>query len=65
VRDPKRIPQIMSEFESFWNQYPDLRFFQVVDLLANLAGYPEDPYYCEDDDLLKELEIKNEDIHEK
>lgn len=55
----------MSEFESFWNQYPDLRFFQVVDLLANLAGYPEDPYYCEDDDLLKELEIKNGDIHEK
>jgi len=52
-RDPKRIPRILKEIERIWNQYPDLRFYQLMDMLGTYAGYESgsDKYYVEDTEL--------------
>ena len=47
MRDPNRIPELLSEFERIWQMYPDWRFGQLV---VNLLGV--DPFYIEDSDAL-------------
>lgn len=58
VRDPKRIPEILSQLTLYWNNHPDLRLFQVF----NNIGFDskEDNFYVEDDDVLKRLLQANE-----
>ena len=48
MRDPKRIPMIISKLEQLWQLYPDLRFFQLVEALRRSTGLP-DAFYVEDD----------------
>ena len=62
MRDPARIIQMLSEIESIWKRYPDLRLMQ---LLINVVR--EDiAYFTEDDVLLQKLkEMYNEDSESK
>ena len=56
MRDRKRIEPILIEFKRVWEKNPDLRFFQLVDLLRTKLG--KDAFYLEDVyliDLLKKL----------
>lgn len=57
MRDPNRIEPIITEIENFWKENPDLRLGQII---ANcLRAYDGrlncDPFYIEDDQLLKGL----------
>lgn len=51
-RDKKRIPEVLDLIKSIWEKDPDLRLMQ---LLGNLFRYDFDPYYVEDDELVKKL----------
>lgn len=48
IRDPLRITAVLRIVEELWRKYPDLRLGQLI---VGLAG--GDPFYLEDDDLLK------------
>ena len=48
MRDPNRIDEILNIVKIVWNQYPDMRFGQLV---VNVLGI--DPFYVEDDLILK------------
>lgn len=48
MRDPNRIDEILNTVKTVWNQYPDMRFGQLV---VNVLGI--DPFYVEDDVILQ------------
>lgn len=65
MRDPNRIEPIITEIENFWKENPDLRLGQII---ANcLRAYDGrlncDPFYIEDDQLLKGLNNLRESTH--
>lgn len=39
MRDPKRIPKILTLMNKIWEQQPDLRFNQLVQNLQSLYSY--------------------------
>lgn len=51
MRDPKRIDPFLKRLSAVWKANPDLRLGQLV---VNALG--PDPFYVEDDDLLRRLE---------
>ena len=55
MRDPKRIARLLELYARVWEQCPDLRFYQLSKYIAKRAGYPEDPFYCEDDKIIDTL----------
>jgi len=60
MRDPKRIQPILADLETFWSQHPDLRFWQVVEIVrARMSDCPDfDPFYVSDEktaDILKRM----------
>lgn len=60
MRNPKRIPKIMKELEEFWKQVPDWRLRQVISNFSYELIGDNNPFYMEDDNLLKALKLKNE-----
>jgi hypothetical protein len=61
VRDPKRINRIINQLKGLWMSHPDLRFFQLVEIMRQRMGDAiyletgkllEDLFYIEDEDLL-------------
>lgn len=56
---------MLESLERVWLRHPDLRFFQLVSLIAQWANYPNDPFYCEDDKLLEAIKFKLELENEK
>ena len=58
MRDPERIPAILKELEKYWNDNPDLRLGQIISNFSQKAGY-SDPFYFEDETLLKMLEAES------
>ena len=48
MRDPNRIDEILNTVKIIWNQYPDMRFGQLI---VNVLGI--DPFYVEDDVILR------------
>ena len=52
MRDPKRIIQYLQILETIWEQYPDLRFTQLI---LNVFGNNPADYYLEDDDSIQLL----------
>ena len=51
-RDKNRIPEVLDLIKNIWDKNPDLRLMQ---LLGNLFEHGYDPYYIEDDELIKKL----------
>ena len=57
ARDPKRIEIMFDKIRKIWYRYPDLRLGQLlvnVIPVTNPAHY--DPFYIEDEDLMKLLD---------
>lgn len=52
MRDPQRIPRLLSLLAQYWEKHPDFRLAQIVCNLADQA----DPYFVEDDHYIKHLE---------
>ena len=52
MRDPKRIKKVLKRIEEFWNKVPDWRLGQLI---VNLNDN-NDPYYVEEDMLLRQLD---------
>lgn len=48
MRNPERIKRVLSALETLWNQHPDMRFFQIIDLVKG----EDDLFYLEDDKAL-------------
>ena len=47
MRDPARIPPIMHLLQAKWEEYPNLRFGQlIINILSNMQ---EDLFFIEDD----------------
>jgi len=58
MRDKKRIKKILKLIEVLWLNSHDQRFFQLLINYSSLGYYKErDPWYFEDDNLLKSLEF--------
>ena len=56
MRDPNRIYKIQNLFTTLWANVPDLRYFQVVDMITRKIAemdkndhVVDDPFYTEDD----------------
>lgn len=59
MRDPDRIDNVLDALEAYWTDNPDLRLAQIVGNAGQRNGFGTDPYYMEDDALLRYLEVKN------
>lgn len=53
MRDVNRIYDILVKFQDLWEQYPDLRFGQIIS--NYLVNDNEDIFYIEDDELSQRL----------
>ena len=60
MRDPNRIPETLKELEILWKRYPDWRLGQLIANLNRELTLRDDPFYLEDDELLKIIKIINE-----
>jgi hypothetical protein len=56
-RDPARIDRILEKLGREWKKYPDMRLGQLYENLRIVYDGPLDPFYWEDDDLEKALDI--------
>jgi len=54
MRDPKRIPEVLSEIRKVWEKYPDLRLGQLIDNIVSRTPCPL--FYIEDEDLVERME---------
>ena len=54
MRDPNRIPKILSILQQCWEKVPNLRFGQLIENLKKYMGV-EDLFYIEDEELLEKL----------
>jgi hypothetical protein len=54
MKDPKRIERLLIEFKKVWERNPDLRFFQVIELIKARLG-KVNSFYLEDDHFVEFL----------
>ncbi|MFL0194636.1 hypothetical protein ACJDU8_03480 [Clostridium sp. WILCCON 0269] len=52
MRDPNRIKPFLGKIEGLWLKYPDLRFGQLISIIASEMGtrdifFPEEPQWLE------------------
>jgi len=52
MRDPNRIEPMLTLIRKIWYRSPDLRLTQLI---MNALKMAEDPYYVEDETLIKAL----------
>ena len=52
MRNPNRIPYIVSLIEKGWSKTPDIRFGQLIENLKRHIGV-DDIFYIEDDKMIK------------
>jgi hypothetical protein len=50
-RSPCRIPKVLKKVRRIWKRHPDLRLGQLI---CNACG-TRDPYYMEDDELVRRM----------
>lgn len=53
MRNPDRIPIVLEEIRKTWELTPDLRLGQLIVNMARKI----DPFFIEDEDLIRELKI--------
>jgi Protein of unknown function (DUF1040). len=51
----------LEELEEYWKESPDLRLGQIIGGIGQQNGFGKDPFYMEDDVVLRELEDRNSD----
>ncbi len=55
MRDPERIPAVLEAIKTFWVNHPDMRLGQIIGNASYEAMGDPDPFYVEDEDLVKAL----------
>jgi uncharacterized protein YihD (DUF1040 family) len=60
MRNKERIDEILGLLSNYWKQYPDLRFGQIAVIISN----QNDPFYVEDDVIIKRLQEEIEIIRD-
>jgi uncharacterized protein YihD (DUF1040 family) len=55
MRDPERIPEMMTLVGALWNKYPEWRLTQLVENAHSAAGVPGEAYFAEDEVLERGL----------
>lgn len=56
MRDPKRIEKVLAVVRDYWLTNPDLRFFQVVEIIKHKLG-KDDAFYVEDEEILEAMKF--------
>lgn len=64
MRNPERISVILDEIRKYWERNPDLRLGQIISNFGQKEGLSE-PFYLEDDKLLKLLAEANSEATHK
>ena len=56
MKDINRIKVVLNLIEKIWTKYPDLRFFQMLELIKK----EPDSFYLEDEELIKILKERGD-----
>lgn len=57
MRDPKRIRKFCNKLATAWELVPDLRFGQLLfDIFVQIKNEGKDPFYVEDNAMIKYIE---------
>lgn len=57
MRDPKRIDDFCNRLKTVWHTVPDWRFGQLmINVLGDMQASGRDPFFPEDDEMIKYLE---------
>lgn len=54
MRNPDRIPKILSLLQQGWDKVPDWRFGQLIENLKRYIGV-KDLFYIEDDEMVENI----------
>lgn len=54
MRNPNRIPYILTLIEMGWSKMPDIRFGQLIENLKRYIGV-DDIFYIEDDEIIEHI----------
>lgn len=54
MRDPNRIPEIMTLLQNGWERVPDWRLGQLIENLKRYIGV-DDLFYVEDDKMIESI----------
>lgn len=54
MRNPNRIPKILSLLQQGWDKVPDWRFGQLIENLKRYIGV-KDLFYIEDDEMVESI----------
>lgn len=68
MQNPKNISIFLQRLGELWKMCPDLRFFQLVDLIrdSKSVNFPEiDPFFLENDELLAKINQIKQEIEPK
>jgi hypothetical protein len=57
-RDPARINKLLDRFRDLWEQYPDMRFYQMVQYITPPQVPVSETFYVEDDLTLQWIELR-------
>ena len=57
MRDPKRTYAILAKMKELWNMFPDMRFWQIIELITSdeILQNVSDPFFIEDDKCLEAI----------
>lgn len=56
MKDPMRISRISNKIMLVWKEYPELRYFQLMNILFSRMPSGTDLFYLEDNEFEKELD---------
>lgn len=59
MTDEETIDAVLNELEEYWKDNPQLRLSQIITIISVEQGIGSDPFYMEDNILLRELKFKN------
>lgn len=66
MRNPTRIPILLSHIQHLWEKHPDLRFGQLLFLIdGGKTGSATPFFYAEDENLLKRIREVERELEEK
>lgn len=65
MRNPERIPRMLAKLQAQWENYPDMRFFQLLSMLGLMESLEQDglvvgikdPFHVEDEAVEKNLDL--------
>lgn len=67
MRNPKRIPEVVTIISNVWKKYPDLRLGQLLSnaLCMGAEVDPANLFYIEDEKLIEMIKTFDKEVTEK